>query len=102
MGRRLTIVGTWPAGTASGTYFVVLNDSGTLQVIGKFIVPVNAAGTFAIAESVPAGKYILGGNGAGPGTITVYSGKWSAGDRPEGTWSPGSFDPVLTATLKFV
>jgi hypothetical protein len=99
--RRLTIFGRWPAGTAAGTYFVVLNDTGTLKVIGKFIVPANAAGRFAISGSVPPGTYTPGALGTEPGTITVYNGKWSASDQPDGTWSPGSFDPVLTATLNY-
>ncbi len=42
-GERLTIFGRWPAGTKAGTYFIVWNDSGTLKVLGKFIVPVGLA-----------------------------------------------------------
>ena len=98
-GERHAIFGRWPAGTPAGTYFIVLNNNGTLEIIGKFIVPVGVQGTFAISESLPAGRYIVGSNNAGPGTITVYNGKWSPSDRPEGTWSLGSFDPAITATL---
>jgi hypothetical protein len=98
-GERLPIFGRWPASTPAGTYFIVLNNGGTLEVIGKFIVPVNIAGTFAISEPLPAGSYIVGSNTPGPGTITVHSGNWHPSDDPQGTWSLGSFNPAITATL---
>lgn len=100
-GEQHAIFGKWPASTPAGTYFIVLNNNGTLEVVGKFIVPANvdSAGTFAISTSLPAGRYIVGSNNAGPGTITVYNGKWRSGARREGTWSPGNFDPAITPTL---
>ena len=97
----LFIFGSWPVGTAAGTYFVVLNNGGQLQVLGKFIVPANVAGTFVISADLPAGSYSVGSDNAGPGTITVYNGKWSPGGPPEGTWSLGDFDPAVTATLNY-
>jgi Domain of unknown function (DUF4347) len=98
-GERFGIFGRWPVGTPAGTYFIVLNNNGALEVVGKFIVPENMAGTFAISEPIPTGSYTLGSNTAGPGTITVYSGNWTPTDQAEGTWSPGSFNPAITATL---
>jgi hypothetical protein len=98
-GERHAIFGRWPVDTAAGTYFIVLNNSGTLQAIGQFIVPVNSAGTFAISEALPAGSYTLGSKTAGPGTIAVYSGIWNPGGQAEGTWSLGNFNPSITATL---
>jgi hypothetical protein len=100
-GERLGIFGSWPVGTAAGTYFVVLNNNGQLEVIGKFIVPANVAGTFVVPADLPAGRYTIGSNDAGPATITVYNGKWRPGDRPEGTWSLGDFDPAISATLNY-
>jgi hypothetical protein len=99
MGERLAIFGSWPAGTAAGTYFVVLNDGGTLNVIGQFIVPANFAGTFAIAEALPVGEYTVAASNPGPNTISVYSGKWNADGKGSGTWSVRDFNPTLTATL---
>lgn len=99
--ERHAIFGRWPAGTPAGTYFIVLNNNGALEVIGRFLVPAgaNIAGTFAISASLPAGRYIVGSNNARPGTITVYGGKWNPGNRAEGTWSPSNFDPAITPTL---
>jgi hypothetical protein len=99
-GEPFRIFGRWPAGTAAGTYFIVLNNGGTLEVIGKFIVPTNnMPGTFAISEPLPAGSYTIGASIAGPGTITVYNGTWNVSGPAAGTWSPGSFNPEITATL---
>ncbi|SRR5216683_957870 len=98
-GERLTIFGRWPAGTKAGTYFIVWNDSGTLKVLGKFIVPVGLAGTFVISEPLPAGTYTVGPTAPGPGTIAVYNGSWSKSDQPQGTWSVSDFNPTITATL---
>jgi hypothetical protein len=100
-GDRLGIFGSWPLGTAAGTYFVVLNNDGELEVIGKFVVPANVAGTFVVPADLPAGSYTIGSDDAGPATITVYSGKWNPGGRPEGTWSLGDFDPAISATLNY-
>jgi len=97
-GERHAIFGKWPAGTTAGTYFIVLNNGGAQQVIGKFIVPVNVAGTFAISEALPAGTYIVGAGRPEPGTITVFNGKWTPGGQA-GTWSLGDFDPGITATM---
>ena len=98
-GERLTIFGRWPAGTAAGTYFIVWNNSGTLEVLGKFIVPVDLAGTFAIKEPLPAGTYTIGPATAGPGTIAVYDGRWDESGQAAGTWSVADFNPTITATL---
>ncbi|MBZ9749232.1 DUF4347 domain-containing protein [Mesorhizobium sp. CO1-1-7] len=98
-GERLTIFGTWPAGTVAGTYFIVLNDGRTLNVIGQFIVPTNFGGTFAISEPLPAGRYTVGPSAPGPNTIAVYNGCWSSTGKNAGTWSVGDFDPAITATL---
>ncbi|MBZ9674074.1 DUF4347 domain-containing protein [Mesorhizobium sp. ES1-3] len=98
-GERLTIFGRWPAGTAAGTYFIVLNDGGTLNVIGQFIVPTNFGGTFAISEALPAGRYTVGPSAPGPNTIAVYNGRWSSSGNDAGTWSVGDFNPAITATL---
>jgi hypothetical protein len=94
-GERLGIVGSWPVGTPAGTYFIVLNYNDSLEVIGKFIVPTNVGGTFAISEPLPAGSYTVGPMVAGPSTIAVYDGNCSA----EGTWSPSNFNSEITATL---
>ena len=74
-GQRFSIFGSWPLGTGAGTYFVVLNNSGQSEVLGKFIVPTNVTGTFVVSADLPAGSYTLGSNNVGPGTITVYNGK---------------------------
>ena len=102
-GERYAIFGRWLVGTPAGTYFVVVNNDGTLEVIGKFIVPanLNIAGTFAICEPLPAGRYIVGSSKPGPGTITVYNGKWSPSDQRDGTWSAADFDPAITSTLNY-
>jgi Domain of unknown function (DUF4347) len=99
-GERLTIFGRWPAGTKAGTYFIVWDNSGTLEVLGKFIVPVGGlAGTFAISEPLPAGTYTVGPPTPGPGTIAVYNGKWNESGPAAGTWSVSDFNPTITATL---
>ncbi|ODA95214.1 hypothetical protein BFX40_21645 [Mesorhizobium sp. SEMIA 3007] len=98
-GERLTVFGQWAAGTAAGTYFIVLNDGGTLNIIGQFIVPTNFGGTFAISEALPAGRYIVGPGAPGPNTIAVYNGSWSSTGKNAGTWSVGNFNPAITATL---
>ncbi|BAV51034.1 Hypothetical glycine-rich protein [Mesorhizobium loti] len=98
-GERLTVFGQWAAGTAAGTYFIVLNDGGTLNIIGQFIVPTNFGGTFAISEALPAGRYIVGPGAPGPNTIAVYNGSWSSTGKNAGTWSVGDFNPAITASL---
>ncbi|QKC78798.1 DUF4347 domain-containing protein [Mesorhizobium erdmanii] len=98
-GERLNVFGQWPAGTAAGTYFIVLNDGGTLNVIGQFIVPTNFGGTFAISEALPAGRYTVGPSAPGPSTIAVYNGRWSSSGNNAGTWSVGDFNPAISATL---
>ncbi|ESY78257.1 hypothetical protein X740_21750 [Mesorhizobium sp. LNHC221B00] len=98
-GERLTIFGGWPAGTAAGTYFIVLNDGGTLNVIGQFIVPANFGGTFAISEALPAGSYVVGPSAPGPNTIAVHNGSWRSTGNNAGSWSVGDFNPAITATL---
>ena len=100
-GQRFSIFGSWPLGTGAGTYFVVLNNSGQSEVLGKFIVPTNVTGTFVVSADLPAGSYTLGSNNVGPGTITVYNGKRNPGGPPEGAWSLGDFDPAITATLNY-
>jgi Domain of unknown function (DUF4347) len=97
--ERLTIFGSWLAGTKAGTYFIVWNNSGALEVLGQFIVPVGLAGTFVISEPLPAGTYTLGPATPGPGTIAVYNGKWNETGPAAGTWSVSDFNPTLTATL---
>ncbi|WP_296739231.1 DUF4347 domain-containing protein [Mesorhizobium sp.] len=98
-GERLTIFGRWPAGTAAGTYFVVLNDGGTLNVIGQFIVPANFGGTFAISEALPAGRYAVGPRSPGPNTIAVYNGTWHPAGNNAGSWSVSDFNAAITASL---
>ncbi|WP_245275625.1 DUF4347 domain-containing protein [Mesorhizobium sp. LNHC229A00] len=98
-GERLTVFGQWPAGTAAGTYFIVLNEGGTLNVVGQFIVPTNFGGTFAISEALPAGRYTVGPSAPGPNTIAVYNGRWSSSGNNAGTWSVGDFNPAISATL---
>ncbi|MGX7874091.1 hypothetical protein ACVDG5_016245 [Mesorhizobium sp. ORM6] len=98
-GERLTIFGRWPAGTAAGTYFIVLNDGGTLNVIGQFIVPANFGGTFAISEALPAGRYVVGPSAPEPNSIAVHNGKWNSTGNNAGSWSVGDFNSAITATL---
>ncbi|QPC91648.1 DUF4347 domain-containing protein [Mesorhizobium sp. INR15] len=98
-GERIAVFGRWSAGTAAGTYFIVLNDGGTLNIIGQFIVPTNFGGTFAISETLPAGNYLVGPNAPGPSTIAVYNGSWNSAGKNAGTWSVGDFNPKITATL---
>ena len=102
-GRRqsMKVYGNWPANTAAGTYFVAWNDSGTLKVLGRFIVPTgNLPGTFAISATLPAGSYSVDPTHAGPGSIAVYDGRWSDGGQGGGgAWSVGNFNSSLTATL---
>lgn len=98
-GERLKIFGRWPAGTKAGTYFIILNKRGTLEVLGKFTVPVDTAGTFAISEPIPAGIYTVGPTTAGPGTIAVYNGRWNKRGRAAGKWSVSDFNTTITATL---
>jgi hypothetical protein len=98
-GERLRIFGRWPAGTKSGTYFIVWNNGATLAILSRFIVPGDVAGTFAISEPLPAGNYLVGATAAGPGTIAVYNGRWNKSDLTPGTWSVSDFNPSLTATL---
>jgi hypothetical protein len=98
-GERLTVFGRWSADTAAGTYFIVLNDGDTLNIIGQFIVPINFEGTFAISEAIPAGSYLVGPGAAGSSTIAVYNGSWNSTGRNAGTWSVGDFNPTITATL---
>jgi hypothetical protein len=97
--ERLAIFGRWPAGTKAGTYFVVWNNSGSLEVLGQFIVPANTAGTFAISESLPAGTYTAGPTTPGPGTIAVYNGRWNESGEAAGAWSVSDFNSTITATL---
>jgi len=84
------IYGTWPTGTAAGTYFVAWNKSGTLEVLGKFIVPANVAGTFAIRATLPPAA-----------AIAVYNGVRNNKGVAENIWSPGSINTALTATLNY-
>ena len=99
-GEQFRIFGRWRTGTAAGTYFIVLNNGGTLEIIGQFIVPNNSMpGTFAISESLPAGRFTVGSNTAGPNSITVYSGELNASGQGAEAWSLGSFNPDITATL---
>ncbi len=97
--ERFHIFGRWPQGTEAGTYFIALNNNGTLEILGKFIVPVNYPGTFAVSVALPDGTYTVGPNVPRPGTIAVYSGKWNPGDQPEATWSLGDFNSEISATL---
>ena len=94
--EQIRIYGMWSAGTAPGTYFIVRNNGGTLEVIDKFIVPVGLPGTFAIRATLPAGSYTVGPTTAGPGTIAVYSGRWNDSGQ---TWTIGDFNSTITATL---
>jgi len=98
-GERLKIFGRWPAGTKPGTYFIVWNNGGSLEILGKFIVPIDTAGTFAISEPLPAGTYTIGPTAPGPGTIAVYNGSWNQSGQAAGTWSVSDFNPTITATL---
>ena len=98
-GERLKFFGRWPAGAKAGTYFIVWNNSGRLEVLGKFNVPVGMAGTFAISAPLPAGTYSVGPLEPGTGTIAVYSGQWNEIGQAAATWSVGDFDPAITTTL---
>ena len=70
-GERLKFFGRWPAGAKAGTYFIVSNNSGKLEVLGKF-TPQGMPGTFAISAPLPPGTYTVGPPAPGPGTIAVY------------------------------
>lgn len=95
-GERLRIFGRWPAGTKAGTYFIACNSRGSLEILGKFIVPGDTAGTFAISEPLPAGTYTVGPTTPGPGTIAVYNGSWNQAAE---AWSVSDFNSTITATL---
>jgi hypothetical protein len=64
-------------------------------------VPADTAGTFVIADPLPAGSYTLGVAAPGPGTIAVFNGSWDKNDRAAGTWSVSDFNPAITATLGY-
>src|SRR5215469_16205582 len=87
-GDPIEIFGAFPAGTSAGTYFIVLDNGGTLEILGEFDVVQNTAGTlagtFAVNVSLPAGTYNVGGSGSLPGDISVYSGVFN---KNTGTWS---------------
>jgi hypothetical protein len=99
--EQFAIFGRWPAGTKAGTYFIVWNNGGSLEILGKFIVPIDTAGTFAIKVPLPAGTYTVGPATAGPGTIAVYNGRWDESSQAAGTWSVADFNPTITATLNY-
>ena len=90
----IEIFGTYPTSTPAGTYFIVLNNGGTPEVIGEFIVTGNtttantATGTFAVNVSLPAGTYNVGGSGASFGDI-----KGSITPSPERGVSTASIRP---------
>lgn len=98
-GERLKFFGRWPVGAKAGTYFIVRNNSGKLEVLGKFTVPEGMAGSFAISAPLPAGIYAVSPPNPGPGTIAVYNGRWNESGQAAGTWSVGDFNPAMTATL---
>jgi hypothetical protein len=97
--EALKIFGTWAAGTAAGTYFVVWNNGGALEALGKFVVPADLPGRFAVSAALPAGAYEIGTDAKDTGAVAVYDGVWEEHGEAKGAWSVGKLNPGITATL---
>jgi hypothetical protein len=104
------ITGSWAAGTTSGTYFILARLSGTITVIGSFVVPGGGfAGTYDVTVSLPAGTYTKAtGTDGGTNTteslnntIGVFSSSFSSG-RPGLTLSDAMHAARLAGAEEFI
>ena len=95
--QPIYVAGKWSADTKAAKYFIVLNNAGSLEDVGSFIVPGGIPGTFAAALKLSAGTYILGELGLS-GSIGVYSGHLMK-DGPGDGWSIGRPDVELTRSM---